>query len=309
MKIVVLIVTFNGQKWISSCLDSLMECSMDLHIIIVDNASTDRTIEIIEREYTQCTLIKLAQNKGFGGANNMGLIRAMEGGADFILLMNQDARIVASTIPLLLEAATNHPGYGVLSPLHYASDGKKLDYFFYRFVSKDLKLDSDSPASVNRSQAVFPVSFVNAACWFVPTRAFREVGLFDPEFYQYGEDNDFINRIHYKGLKVGVCPSAVAFHDRDQDSIRIKSTSVSQNRSEVGYKVALLNPNQPFLLACFKTTEIALVNLAESILISPRIFVRELRVITGVIGLLPRLRARRKVRMGRPIEGKALDFS
>jgi GT2 family glycosyltransferase len=297
MKICLIVVTHNGQQWISSCLDSVLQSRASLDVIIVDNASADNTTEIIVDNFPQFHLIRLQQNKGFGAANNIGLCEAMDRKADYVFLLNQDARIIATTVEILVRAAENHPEYGILSPLHYAPDGKSLDFFFYRYLPKHVKHLFSTPDQARRLDEVYTVPFVNAALWLMPTRILKKTGLFDPIFFQYGEDNDLIHRIHFAGFKVGICPQAVGFHDRDQHYIREKTSNVSRNKSEAGYKVALLNPNDPYLLSCMKTSAMALRNLLEAMLSSPSCLLRELGIVRQIYRNRRQLKELRKGRI------------
>lgn len=80
----VVIVTYNAEPWIRKNLQSLAESSLAAHVIVVDNASTDRTAEIIKTEFPSVELIcKSRLNLGFGGGNNIGIARAIENGSSY----------------------------------------------------------------------------------------------------------------------------------------------------------------------------------------------------------------------------------
>lgn len=68
-------------------------------------------------------------------------------------------------------------------------------------------------------KAIYPVDFVNAAVWFLSRQCFERVGLFNPVFFQYGEDDEFVRRVNYHGLEVGVTPKFSAVHDREQSPV------------------------------------------------------------------------------------------
>lgn len=283
MKIFVIVVSRNGQQWISNCLHSVEQSLLPVQTIIVDNGSSDDTVSIIEHSFPSYSVISLPENIGFGAACNQGMAKAIEQGADYVFLLNQDARIAPPTIQTLVQASQIHPEYGVLSPIHYAQDGRSLDYFFQRYLPKDLRHLVESPNLASGSYQVYRVPFVNAALWLIPTRVLAKTGLFDPIFFVYGEDNDLIHRIRYAGFQVGICPQAVGFHDRDQRSLRERTSNVARNKSEAGYKVTLLNPNDPYALACLKASAMAMRNLFESLLLSPDTLIRELRNICRII--------------------------
>ena len=125
-----IIVNYNSKKWIESCLNSIKHANLIDKTIIIDNGSQDESIVLIEQTYPQVELIKLGKNIGFGQANNVGIRKAYDAGADFVFLMNQDVYIKPDTIEKLIELSNNHPEFGVLSPMHLNGDGTALDYNF-----------------------------------------------------------------------------------------------------------------------------------------------------------------------------------
>ena len=71
--VVVVVVTYNGMQWIDRCLESLRGASQSVHTVVIDNGSTDGTVQHIERQFPEMELIKAEKNLGFGQANNVGL--------------------------------------------------------------------------------------------------------------------------------------------------------------------------------------------------------------------------------------------
>jgi Predicted glycosyltransferases len=113
MKVSVIIVSYNFEQWIDRCLGSLRRSTFPVSVIVVDNGSKDHTTQIIERKYPEVHLIKTGVNLGFGKANNIGIRCAMERGADYFFLLNQDAWISEKTIKTLLDLFEEHPKYGI----------------------------------------------------------------------------------------------------------------------------------------------------------------------------------------------------
>ena len=95
-KVLVIIVSFNGEDWIEQCLNSLAQSRIPLQILVIDNASTDRTIEIITNKFCTVKLLQNKENIGFGSANNQGFYIALERKVDYLFLLNQDARSIES---------------------------------------------------------------------------------------------------------------------------------------------------------------------------------------------------------------------
>ena len=203
-KITVVVVTFNGSKWLHKMLESVLKSSISVNVIIVDNASTDNSAAIIET-YTQVQLIKSTKNLGFGKANNIGIKAALQLQSDYIFLLNQDTWIFETTIQTLVQTAQLNPELGIISPMHLRVNEKDLDQNFETYFSKKVN---------NNNTDYDEVTFVNAAAWMVSKACFNKVGLFEPLFNHYGEDRNFCDRVIFHGFKIGIEPTSFIVHDR-----------------------------------------------------------------------------------------------
>ena len=208
MKILAIIVSYNFTKWIDKCLGSLKDSSIPVDIIVLDNGSKDDTVKILRERYPEITLLENKENLGFGKANNMGLHKADREDYDGVLLLNQDAWIDANTLASLVSASHKHPDYGILSPIHLTGSGDKIEQGFSAYSGL-------SDLQQRPEDEVIEVPFINAAIWYLPIKALREVGFFAPIFYHYGEDKDLANRMRYYGWKTGFTPAVFGYHDRE----------------------------------------------------------------------------------------------
>lgn len=212
----VIIVTYNGMKWIDKCLKSIYRQEIISRIIVVDNGSQDGTINYIKDNYPSITVIANSENYGFGFSNNQGLNLALQKGTEYAFLLNQDAWIEDHAIDKLVAIHKRNAEYGILSPAHLRGDGKAMDMKFAAFIaqSENYNLISDLYLHRNEMKEVYPVQFVNAAAWLISKKCFHEVGGFAPIYHHYGEDMDYANRVLYHGFKIGFCPDAIIRHDR-----------------------------------------------------------------------------------------------
>ena len=208
MKVLVIIISYNFEHWMDKCLGSLRQSTYPIHTIVIDNGSLDHTVQRIRKDYPEVRLIVNSKNLGFGSANNIGMKIAIEEKYDYVFLMNQDTWIEPQTIQILVETSLAHPNYGILSPIHLTAKGDKLDSGFADYSGyKQLEELPLSP--------ITPIPFINAAFWMIPTDVLRKVGGFCPLFYHYGEDKDFVNRLHYHHYTVGYSPKVFGNHDRE----------------------------------------------------------------------------------------------
>lgn len=200
-----IIVTYNGSHWIRQCLDSLLEDISAAHIIVFDNNSTDNTVGLIKKNYPSVQLFPQSNNLGFGRANNLGIKQAIDQGAEYLLLLNQDAWLEAGTLQGMKEVLEANSEIAILSPYQYDGSKTKPDHLFSMYLKK--KVDQKNELAI--------VPFVNAAIWLMPKRTIEIIGGFDPLFPHYGEDVDYVNRCRYRKLKVAIQTKLKGYHDRD----------------------------------------------------------------------------------------------
>jgi GT2 family glycosyltransferase len=195
----------------------LIKSSIPIKIIVIDNNSSDNTVQTIKSKYEQVELLELKRNLGFGKANNIGLKKVFENDAEFAFLLNQDAWIEKDTVSKLINAFQKHTEFVLMSPIHLNGKGDNFDHNFISYCSiqvKGRKFFFDL-LKQNSTDDVIPASFVNAACWLISRNCIEKVGGFNPVFPHYGEDSNYFQRISYLGLKAGICTNSFVYHDRD----------------------------------------------------------------------------------------------
>ena len=217
-RVLAVVVTYNAMRWADRCLGSLLRSSLKPAVLVVDNGSSDGTREHVRSAFPEVRLECRPENPGFGAANNIGLRMALEEGFDFVYLMNQDAWVEEDTLELL--AAAHRPEFGVLSPVQNTAEGAP-DANFQRWCGSSLRRAGAQPGktSMDAVPGIVEVPFVMAAHWLVSRGALRKVGGFSPAFRQYGEDDNYIDRLHWHGFSCGVVPAASAVHDRSGRSL------------------------------------------------------------------------------------------
>jgi GT2 family glycosyltransferase len=238
----VIIVTYNGKKWIEKCITSILQSKFPVDIIIVDNKSTDNTLDLIYSLCEPLKVIKSEENLGFGKANNAGVEYGYENGFDYFFLLNQDAYVQEDAIGHLIETLESSAGIGILSPIHLNGAGSTLDYGFKAGIkSKDLVSDYEAD---NWSRKLYDVRFVNAAAWMLSKASLKEVGLFHPIFFHYGEDKNYVSRVKHHGLKITIDRRAFICHDREKRGFNaLKDDPFKNNDRET--RQIILNPFNP----------------------------------------------------------------
>lgn len=225
MKVCAVIVSFNGVKWLNQCLKSLSNSSIKIDIIVIDNDSNDNSVELIKSNFPEVRLLDSRNNYGFGKANNIALDMILNEDYEYALLLNQDAWVNTDVVEKLIEIHKKNPEFGILSPMHLNGAGNSLDYRFSLTCNAVDCPELISDILLNKAKDIYKISFVNAAIWLLPISTVRKVGLFDPIFPHYGEDVDYVTRLKYHKLFVGIAPHILGFHDREN-----RAASVERDR-------------------------------------------------------------------------------
>ncbi|WP_223558148.1 glycosyltransferase family 2 protein [Chryseobacterium lathyri] len=245
LSIHVIIVTYNAMKWAERCFTSLRQSSVPLQCIVVDNGSSDGTQGYIKKHFPEVHFIHSGQNLGFGKANNTGIEAAYQKGADFFYLMNQDAWLYEDSIEKLLEIYHDHPHQeevGIISPVHVDGTEKKLDIFLDKYIAHNWeKTRLISDLYFQTLKPYYEISFVNAAHWLLPKKTIETVGGFNPYFFHYGEDNEYVNRLHFHKKKVILAPGSKVVHDGKQFLDKVDYTRYK----DLTLETKIMNPNLP----------------------------------------------------------------
>lgn len=210
-------------------INSLLQSQYPVEIIVADNCSTDDTVAIVEK-YPQVNLLKMTSNLGFGKANNIGMKHALEQGADYVFLLNQDAWVFENTISSLISKMEANSKVGLLSPMHYDGAENNLDESFKTYYGR-------RRGKTGYNIAVVP--FVNAAAWMLSRECVEKVGLFEPLFGHYGEDRNYCDRVTYHKFLIGIDEDSRIVHDR------VVKRNFNKDIIQCRYKVltSLLNIN------------------------------------------------------------------
>ena len=271
MRILVIVVTYNGLKWLDRCLGSVRASEVPADLYVWDNDSVDGSADFVAANFPEAKLTRSADNLGFAPANNMGMRYALDKGYDYVYLLNQDAWIEPSTLGTLVSFSEAYPEYGVLSPLQMTDGFRDLDKQFEKIAPEGMHFRNrrfatppkwappsyDAEGGTDSGSACPPVEVkrIMAAHWLVPCRVLEKVGLFSELFPIYGNDDNWCDRARYHGYKIGIVPEARAVHDRAYRE-ELKEKVIYRNYY-MGSLVRLCDINRPlwerFLYVCLFT--------------------------------------------------------
>lgn len=215
MKILALIVTYNSQDDIEKCLNSLLKSTASIDLLIIDNNSSDSTVEIVKK-YKQVKLIETKRNLGYAGGNNVGLDYGLSSGYKYIFLANPDLTIEPGTIESLVSEAERSSKAALLSPL--VTNARKGGEVWYAGSNIDWKTGLTPHASIGLkpveiSRKPFITDRACGAAMLIRVGALSKVGLLPEEYFLYYEEADWSQVFVRAGYQVLVVPEAVAHHN------------------------------------------------------------------------------------------------
>jgi GT2 family glycosyltransferase len=216
--VAVVVVNWNGRRLLDACLTSvLQQRPAPDRVIVVDNGSTDGSLAHLRARWPQVVPLDAGTNLGFSGGNNVGIRDALAEGADYVLLLNNDAQLLAGALGELL-AALEQAGSAVwaaapkilyrANPDVIWSAGGRFDW--WRGLSIHRGYDERDRGQYDRPELM---EFATACCLLVRGRIFREVGLLDEGYFMYFEDAELAARAGRTGARVAYRPTARALHD------------------------------------------------------------------------------------------------
>lgn len=231
MKIAVILVNYNGKQYNKACIESILDNidSYEKYILVVDNASKDDSVAALRKEYyltekqgnnryvnqeKRIELLQLDDNYGFAAANNVGIRRAKELDADFVLLLNNDTEVATDMIVSLMECAARHPGCMIVPKIYYSDDRKRI-WSAGGSVSpiiKKVSHDGLNQIDTGQFELERKIQFATGCCLLLPMEVIEKAGELEESFFLYYEDTEYSFRLRENGIGIYYCPKAYLYH-------------------------------------------------------------------------------------------------
>jgi GT2 family glycosyltransferase len=205
----VIVINYNGSKYLRTCFSSLeKQTYRNYRIVMLDNASTDSSAEFTAKNFPKVSIIQTKENFGFAKGNNLAIKSALDQGADYIFLVNNDTEAEPNLLEKLVSAAESEESIGILGPAVFDLEtkdsvlemGMTVDKFGYPLALK-------SPSEKNAR-----VFFISGCAMMVKSELFRKIGLFDEKYFMFAEDLDLCWRGRLSGYKIIVVEAAKIYH-------------------------------------------------------------------------------------------------
>jgi hypothetical protein len=230
----IIILTYNGAGYILPLLKSLSEQTYPLNlveIVVIDNASTDNTLKLIQDNYKTVKIIPLEKNLGFAAGNNQGYLHARH---DLLVFLNQDTICHPDFLKVLVCKMQEDKSLAACNPNIIPAKPSSSIATDRRLPINTLHLCDLSPYGYGLYRIILNKNFfytkLLSGCAFIIRRAVvKNLGyLYDEQLWMYAEDTDLSLRIHRSGFKIGAVKDAVIYHLHDRnEGLKIKSLSLA----------------------------------------------------------------------------------
>ncbi len=222
--VVIIILNWNNTSETINCIESVNSLKYsNFKVIVIDNASFPNPIEQLHKEYPDIEIIQNKKNYGYTGGNNIGIKRALELGAKFIWLLNNDAIVEENCLDALIREATNDPQIGLVSPVICAVDNK--DYLIY--CGSFIDTSNQKRESTNNLEMLYEWRLSKSKrimLWgtalLLSRTLVERIGLLDDNFFAYYEDMDYSLRSINAGFKDLIVVNAKIFHQNMNAGLR-----------------------------------------------------------------------------------------
>lgn len=228
-RVVAVVLNTNRCDDTVTCLRSLEKSNYpNLGIIVLDNASTDGSVAKIQADFPSVQLVNLEENLGYAGNNNVGIKLAIEQGADWVFVLNEDTIVSPTCLDILVNSAQAMRSPGIIGPMVYtfgseniiSSAGGKIDW--WRADGLNVGMGEVDYGQYQRH----PVDFINGCGMLVSRKAVEKAGLLDESFFIYYEETDWCARIRKMGFDIWFEPQAQMRHKAPIESDKFGPTTL-----------------------------------------------------------------------------------
>ena len=208
----IIILTWNGLEHLETCLPSIMEQTYEnIEVIVVDNCSTDCSIEYVKENYPSVKLVCNSENVGFAEGNNVGI---RESSGEYIVVLNNDTEVDKNWISAFVEAADENPDAGMLACKILSYYDRKLIDCVGHLIYPDGLSRGRGRGEMDEGQydELEEVAFPSGCAALYKKEMLEQIGLFDKDFFIYVEDSDLGIRGRLAGWRCLYVPDAVVYH-------------------------------------------------------------------------------------------------
>lgn len=236
VRVAVVIVNWNGKDDTLKSVQSLLKQTyQSFQIVIVDNASSDRSLDSLrplEKNHSNVTLLKNSKNKGFAGGVNTGIRYAIKNHYDYVALFNNDAVAQESWLEELVTSIAD-TSVGIATGLLLHRDGKTIDSSGEFYSTWGLSYPRNRGYKTETAPKGGEVFGATGGASLYKVDLLKQIGLFDEDFFAYFEDVDISFRARLAGWKVMYNPRAIAYHKQGATSKKVPGLTIKKSFSNL----------------------------------------------------------------------------
>lgn len=214
MKVHVIVLNYNGREHLKDCLQSLMSQTFrDFGVIVSDNGSTDDSVDFIKSNFPDIRVLESPKNYGFSKGNNLAINIAMQDDSEYVALLNSDTEVDKGWLKELVDTIESDAKIGACASKMLMFDrrniinsaGGAVNYVGHAWP---IGLGEEDLGQFKKRE----INFACGGAFIVKTKILGDIGLFDEDYFLYGEDTDLSWRIRLAGYKLYFSPSSVVYH-------------------------------------------------------------------------------------------------
>ncbi len=213
--ILIIILNTNRCSDTLECLASLKQSSYDRHkVIVLDNHSTDGSVAAIRATFPAVQILELSDNRGYAGNNNVGIAAALEQGADWVFVLNEDTILAPDCLTRLIAIGESDPQIGIVGPLVYHHDEPTVIQSGGGLLSRSwnsVHVAKDEPDR-GQLQVAHQVAWISGCAILVRRAVIEQVGMIDERFFYFWEETEWCIRAGKAGWQIWHVPQAKLWH-------------------------------------------------------------------------------------------------
>jgi GT2 family glycosyltransferase len=216
-RVAIVVLAYNGLEDTLACLRSLSHVNWSsLDVFLVDNGSSDGTAEAVSRRCPDVTVVEHQRNVGFAEGNNIGIRRALDVGAEYVFLLNNDTTVASDAIAECVTVAQRHADTGAVCPLIYFSEPQTLLWYagavFDPRRARSGRVLGYREVDTGQFSDAVETERITGAAVLLPRTVLERVGLLDRDLFFLYEDVDWSLRARRAGYRVYLAPRARVWH-------------------------------------------------------------------------------------------------
>ena len=215
-EVYIIVLNWNGKDDTIECIKSLQKINYSNYkIVVVDNGSEDDSVSEIKKQFSEVRIIENKKNLGFAGGNNVGIKYAIDNGADYVLLINNDTTVEENFLSELIEMGESDKKIGILgSKIYFYSEPNRIWFAggkvnWLKNKGTHIGLDQTDDEQYDRTKET---DYLTGCCLLIKREVVEKIGVLAEDYFLYYEDTDFSLRTKNIGYKCIFVPRSKIYH-------------------------------------------------------------------------------------------------